>query len=285
MAKVAPTMTDNTVKRESRKSGRTADEVAEASIEVILAELRRTLRWGHPIQIGNAGRTLPELAVCHARASDQTIYARIDALNNLLIDAVENLDTAQPDDGSALRKLWGIDQNSRVTLTRRRIEANNGRWSQDHFRKQIEPHLLRDLAAELHRQNSLYLRPSRKVEASGMTPTIRESDFTEQEERISRIWAAVYGLRAEIIAANRHETIDNHELDVSKHTDAALMEYGNLLNQIHSYLDRYGERLIRHGEADFDPEALIRLAGWRLPLSERETEVIRLEAAKRFGYQ
>lgn len=118
-----------------------------------------------------------------------------------------------PDDvrGEAARTLFGLTPGTRGTsLTTRRQKATDG--DLDHFRKRIEPKIIRQLAWQLHQDSQNYIPRSRDVppqlEPSGDTPTITKGDISskdksEHEELLSRIWAHVYALRAEILRVER----------------------------------------------------------------------------------
>lgn len=79
---------------------------------------------------------------------------------------------------------------------------------------------------------------------------------------ISRIWQHVYGLRADLIATLRLSEAEGFEAQAEDHRQAALRQQAELRTLIAEYTETYGERLIRHGEAEYAVEALERLAGW-----------------------
>jgi hypothetical protein len=93
-------------------------------------------------------------------------------------------------------------------------------------------------------------------------------DASEHQELLSRLWAKVYALRAEVLLVERLKVwpFDSSEpetstrkLEVSiRKRDEAVKE---TRHAIQSYLATYGER-ISHGDADFNVESLMRLAGW-----------------------
>ncbi len=104
---------------------------------------------------------------------------------------------------------------------------------------------------------------------SGDTPQITPEDLHGRErllheELLSRLWAEVYGLRAEILAVERHRRF-NQEEGADRLLAAARarrdVRVAGLNQLIEDYVERYGER-IRHGEANFDARRLVRLAGW-----------------------
>ena len=65
-----------------------------------------------------------------------------------------------------------------------------------------------------------------------------------------------------------------------KEADAAAeLRLGILLNYLDDYMTRYGDRIL-HGEAEFKAEALIRLAGWRGELTEKQARELRWKARR-----
>lgn len=92
-----------------------------------------------------------------------------------------------------------------TTLTARRLEAAQIlERHEDHVRKHIEPKLLDELAFALHQENLRYKpvaeSPLPTTAAHEDTPVLTENSYTEQEELLCRVWSAVYGYRAELIA-------------------------------------------------------------------------------------
>lgn len=65
-------------------------------------------------------------------------------------------------------------------------------YDPDHFRKQIEPKLIAELAVTVHRDLLRYKSRAKRAPASleptGDTPSLNEAHFTHQEELVSRIW-------------------------------------------------------------------------------------------------
>ncbi len=141
------------------------------------------------------------------------------------------------------------------------------------MRKEIEPKIIQQMAWLVHVDSQTYKPRARGVPpplaVSGDTPQITPEDLhgrerLEHEELLSRLWAEVYGLRAEIFAVERHRRFGHEEgadrlLDLARQRrDARVAALGGL---IEDYVERYGER-IRHGDAEFDARRLLRLAGW-----------------------
>ena len=180
------------------------------------------------------------------------------------------IDMADETSGQALAILFGIAKGTRgTTLDSRRGQAARAlHYDPDHFRKRIEPGLLRELAAALYADLLRYKRRVRRSpmseEPTGDTPMLTEQHLTHQEELISRIWQHVYGLRAELIATARLEGQAGYQSQAEDHRQAAGREMEAVRNLIREFKELYGDEFIRHGEAEFVPEAFERLVNFVL---------------------
>ncbi len=204
--------------------------------------------------------------------------SRVKALDDLLVRLLVHY----PDDdlGEAARILFGIAPGARGTnLTRRRaMAAETIDREADHFRKRIEPTIIEQVAWQLHRDSQNYIPRGRAVppplESNGDTPVIRVGDVAsietaEHEELLSRLWAHVYALRAEILRSERlknwpHDPTepDTSARILSEAIAARDCEVDAVRHLIRTYTDRYGQR-INHGDAEFNADGLLRLAGWQ----------------------
>ncbi len=263
------------------------DDTAPPPIDEIAEGLKRVLRKGLPVIPDAAPDVLLQLRGVEARSIDPDDFlSRVKALNALFHTLLLALGDAE--EAQALQILFAVRGADRgTTLTVRRSRASSvGGWDYDatHFRRNIEPRLLRDLAWFLYEDSQNYTPRTKyapkPTEISGDTPSLTPADVNEQEELVSRIWALVYELRAELIRTARLEAIENG--DASELEDAqgsSLWLVARLLSRIHDYLERYGDRIL-HGDAEFRAEGLIRLAGWRHDLSGEEAIRLRYELAK-----
>jgi hypothetical protein len=164
-------------------------------------------------------------------------------------------------------------------------------YNDDHFRQEIVPKILRQLARQLHNDSQNYIPRNRQVppqaDISGDSPSIQaehlgSKERAEHEERLSRLWEYVYGLRAELIAIERLKAWPDGEHNNEKLVaarDSALWQLARLLSSTHDYVNQYGDRLM-HGEAEFNVEGLIRLAGWSGELPKEKAVKLRLLAAQ-----
>jgi hypothetical protein len=233
----------------------------------IAAALRQALRPGLPLTSKNAGQVLPSLRSVVARAvQPYELVSRVDALNRLLVRCIVELDEERG--SNALAILLAIAKGTRGTTlqVRRERAASLLNYDATHFRKRIEPVLIEALASLLYADLLRYRRRVRRApaaeEPTGDTPSIGPSDFTHQEELVSRIWAHVYALRAELLAAGRLSVDPRFESQAEDHCLAAVRERASVDTLVAEYVGTYGERFIRHGEAEWSVEGLVRLAGY-----------------------
>lgn len=249
--------------------------------------LKAVVRKGLPVVPDRAPELLLELRGVHARAIDPDDYlSRVKALNTLLQTLLLALGEAE--EAQALQILFAVraaDRGTTLTMRRERARVVGG-WDYDatHFRRHIEPRLIRDLAWFLHEDSQNYTPRTKyapdPIEISGDSPSLYPSDVNEQEELLSRIWALVYELRAELIhKARLDEAEDPDAHEVSEASDTTLWIVARLLTRIHEYLERYGDRIL-HGDAEFRVEGLIRLAGWSHDLPPEQATRLRYVLAR-----
>lgn len=234
----------------------------KVDVATLKAELAKLIRRGLPATPKTAGDVLPNLRSVIARSvHPYDPVSRIASLTQLLVRVLVEYE----DRGEAARILFGVAKGTRgTTLTGRRQKAADVlAYDVTHFRKQIEPEILETVATVLYEDLLRYKRRIRRAplaeEPTGDTPQITERDFTHQEELISRIWARVYDWRAELIAAGRLEGQPGYDSQAEDHRKAAVRQEQLLRRLIDEYGSTYGDRLIQHGEAEWNADALIRL--------------------------
>lgn len=238
-------------------------------VEQLTNELAKAIRPGLPLTQKNAGPILPNLRSVIARSvHPYDPQSRIQALNQLLVRLVMAIESERERNG--LIALFAIAKGTRgTTLDHRRQEAAAAMgYDPDHLRKRIEPQLLARLAEALYDDLLRYKRRVRRAptaeEPTGDTPMLTEEHLTHQEELISRIWQHVYGLRAELIASARLAVQPGYESQAEDHRQAAAREMESLRMVIKEFKTIYGEEFIRHGDAEYAPEALERLVNFVL---------------------
>lgn len=267
-----------TLRTRAERRGRVSTQDSPPAVEEIAKALRPIVTAGLPVRPSFADDTLLGLRGVVARSIDPSERLnRIKALDELLARLLVHY---QDDElGAAARILFGLAPGTRgMNLTNRRVAAATAIDREaEHFRKRIEPEIVMAVAWQLHRDSQNYIPRGRvtppPLEASGDTPVIRIGDVSskeaaEHEELVSRLWAHVYALRAEIL---RVERLRNWPFDASdaqlsaqklkRSIDRRTTEVENVKILVRSYIDRYGQR-ITHGEAEFDAQSLLRLAGW-----------------------
>ncbi len=242
-------------------------------------DLRPLLKRGLPVfgdAIAEGLLTLPGVI---ARAGGPDRASRAEAFNSLLRQLIARMPDNQTSRATAI--LFG-DWTGTIgtTLTERREGAAMvlGR-DPDHFRKHIEPRILGDVAAALTADSARMLTTSAMpprltpvlMQPAGLPEDIWAWETVEHEEHISRLWAAVYALRAELLACERLASFDPSSSELGGAADAALWRLGQLHVAIRIYRRGYGNRLL-HG--DIAPETLIGLAGWTPPLDPGEVDVV-----------
>ena len=247
-------------------------------VKEITEALNPILSSGLPVDDEFSDETLLGLRGVVARSIDPSDRLnRVKALDGLIKSQLVHY----PDDelGEAARALFGLAHGSRgLKITKRQERAAaESHFEVNHFRKKIQPKILKMLAWLIHQDSQNYIPRSRAVppplESSGDTPVITRDDVSSKEaaeyaELLSRLWAHVYALRAEILKVERLKTWlhDPTEPSVSaKVLEEAIaardfeVEAVRMLTQ--KYVDAYGQR-ITQGEAEFNAEGLLRLAGW-----------------------
>lgn len=255
-------------------------------LEALTTALQPVARAGLPLRPGVAPDALLSLAGVIARSVDaDDPLARVDALDRLLRATLKCL--TPPERAEATELLFVVARGGKTLTTRRTAAAAALDYEVHHFRKRIEPQLLSDIAWQLHRDSLNYIsrqRDAAPFEASGSTPVITEEQITqpdtaEHEILLSRIWSDVYGLRAELIAREATAT-DPEQADA--HSDAtlgALWYLARLLTKLHAYTERYGKSIL-HGSADYNADALIRLAGWTGDVTTEQARELRFVLAQ-----
>ncbi|MGH3404697.1 MAG: hypothetical protein ACRDRJ_19665 [Streptosporangiaceae bacterium] len=252
-----------------------------ASVAAPLEEsLRVLLRRGLPAAEGAIADRLLELPGVIARASGRDRASRAAAFNALLYQLIGRL-PGGPDSQTAARLLFGDGRrHASRTLTGRRAAAAMalGR-DPDHFRKHIELRLLGEVAGALAADSEHMARrpgPPRLAPVATPPPPLPADQFAweavEHEEHISRLWAAVYALRAELLAGERLASMDPAgRNELAGTSEAALWRLGQLHVAIRAYRRAYGTRLLN---SDLPPESLVSMAGWTPALDPAEAELI-----------
>ncbi|MEV7354787.1 hypothetical protein [Kitasatospora sp. NPDC091276] len=253
--------------------------LAEREASGLTEELRLLARKGLPLEPGGDWPRLTALASVTARAGEDTSpAARTEALDWVLRRVLARL---EPEGlrGPA-KALFGLPPavaGSNLTL-RREAAATAADREVHHFRKRVEPQLLTALAHALERDAAAQLKPwaSPPPVRPGRRRRLLPRDVfaweaSEHEEALTRLWACVYGLRAELLAVERQASMGDQG-EATAASDSALWRYGQLQAEARRYRAAYGAALLPDGEAA--PHELAALAGWTPKLSPIETALV-----------
>ncbi|CAL9550703.1 hypothetical protein SUDANB121_04449 [Nocardiopsis dassonvillei] len=243
--------------------------------------LTTLLRKGLPAVPGRATEPLLTLRSVLVRATDPTDEAaRVTALNSVLRTLLGRFDDARYADSA--RALFGLPPGAPgTTLTHRREAAAKAAGQDvDHFRKRVEPKLI-DRLAWMLRQDSEQFRvlpaaAPRLVPVRDRIPLPADVfawELTEHEEQLSRVWAAIYALRAELLALDRMTAMAQDRADISRQAASAAWRYGLLLAEAARYRDAYPPGSFG-ALADTSPEDLSALAGWVPPLGSETVDAL-----------
>lgn len=241
-------------------AGEYQPEGRDTSPEDIRAELRRILTKGLPVNANRAGDLLPHLRSIVSRAPHPyDLHSRVEALNRQMVRLLADLDN---EIGQPLRTLFCISKGTRGTnlTVRRERAAEEMGYEATHFRKQIEPKLLDELAEliyyDLLRYKSRSHRALEYNEPTGDTPDLTDRHLTYEEELLSRIWQHVYQLRAELIGQYRLDGQPGYERQVEEHRQNANVATERVKALVAEYRDTFGGDFIRHGDAEFAYERI-----------------------------
>lgn len=253
------------------------DHRASATDDGLLhAALASLLRKGLPVSGDSPSPYLLSLHGVLVRAADPAASAsRVLALNTLLRTLLVRFDDARY--AEAARALFGLPPGRPgTTLTRRREAAAKASGHDvDHFRKRVEPRLL-DRLAWLLWQDSEQFRAvpavaPRLTRAPADMPSLPGDVFAwelaEHEAQLSRVWASIYALRAELITLDRMAAMGSDHQRISRQSITAAWRYGVLRVDIETYLDAYAKGGFG-ALADATPDDLASLAGWSPPLGD-----------------
>jgi hypothetical protein len=243
--------------------------IDDVEIHELVIELRRLVEKGLPVSDELAGEILPNLRSIYARSvvpNDRR--SRISSLNQLLPRLIAAMSDSEYREANQV--LFGLAPGTRGTLmtARRRQVAKLRNYSLPHVKDVIVAQMLEGIAIAIYndllRYRSRIKRSVESLEPTGDSPKIEPEHITHEEELMSRIWQHVYGLRAELIACARLSMELGYESQAEDHRQVALREEADLKNIIAEYIETYGNSLIRHGETEFTPEAIVRLSKWQI---------------------
>lgn len=256
-----------------------SDELAGHASSGLAGELRLLARKGLPPEPGGDWPRLAALASVTARAGDDTgPAARAEALDWVLRRVLARLEPeGLREPAKALFGLLPSEAGANLTCRREAAAKAAGR-EVHHFRKRVEPQVLDLIAHALERDAAAQskswaspppVRPGRR--RRDLPRDVFAWEAAEHEEALTRLWACVYALRAELLAVERQASMGDRG-EATAASDAALWRYGQLQAQARRYRAAYGGALLPDGEAA--PHQLAALAGWTPPLSPVESALV-----------
>jgi hypothetical protein len=241
-------------------------------------DLRPLLRRGLSVD-AEAAEHLLALPGIVARSAGPDRASRIRAFNALLRQLIARVPDANLSLAAAVLFGDGPSGTGRTLTVRRESAAKVLGMHPDHFRKHLEPRILTQLAqalaADSARMRSDRIAPPQLVPMVAPPAQLPEDMFAweavEHEEHLSRLWAAVYALRAELLACERLSSMDRDGQQLLDAAQRSLWRWGQLQVAIREYRRTYGVRLLN---ADIAPGKLVGMAGWTPQLDPVDVEVV-----------
>ncbi|MDQ2706373.1 MAG: hypothetical protein M3Z25_01445 [Actinomycetota bacterium] len=186
----------------------------------------------------------------------------------------------------AARAMFGLaPAETGLSLTARRAAAAAAAGHEvHHFRKRVEPRLLDELAAALLADSDRFTRV--QLAAPRLAPTAcRERvgadpfawEVAEQEEALTRVWSAIYALRAELLAVERLISLDLDDQQVIAHAVTAAWRWALASTAARTYTAAFPAQA--HDAAQPDAADLVALASWTPTLASDQQERLRAAAA------
>lgn len=262
------------------------DEIAVSETAAIAEGLKVLLKRGLPVTPETAPPVLLALPSVTARSVDPASpAARADALERLVRSQLQSLGLSEL--RAPAKVLFGIGALGSSLTTRRGLATERADYHIDHFRKRVEPKIIRQLAWQIARDGLQYVGRTYGVEPlapSGVTPTISDDDLDNDEGAnkqilLSRIWSDVYGLRAELITYEHVKDDPERSAETAEAETGTRWYLARLLTHLDRWTDKYGHQIL-HGNAEFNAEALIRLAGWSGELTAEQSRELRFRLAR-----
>jgi len=262
-----------------------------SQLDEVAGALARVLRRGLPVSPATVDPVLLELHGVSARAIDPVeVGSRTAALDGILRGLLARFPDTRY--APAARAMFGLaPAEPGLNLTARRDTAAAAAGHEvHHFRKRVEPRLLDELATALMADADRFTRaqfaaprlaPATGRERVGADPFAWE--VAEQEEALTRVWSAIYALRAELLAVERLISLDLDDQQVIAHTVTAAWRWALASIATRTYTTAFDPEPDNNapGEANSGRAAaeLLALAGWTPTLTAAQQQRLRDAAA------
>lgn len=244
------------------------------------AALAGVLRRGLPITAVDP--VLLDLRGVVSRAVDPHDQAsRTTALDGVLRGLLARFPDARY--AGAARALFGLPpaQPGQTLTIRRDLAAGAAGHEVHHFRKRVEPRLIDQLASALLADADRFTR-SRGIAPRLAPPAGRQKvgadpfawEVAEHEEALSRLWAAIYAARAELLAVERLLSLGADRQQVIPQAVTAAWRWAQASLEVTSYAGAFGI-----ATDEVRAHELVALAGWTPPVTAEQVSRLRQAAA------
>ena len=256
----------------------------------VLAALHRVLRRGLPVTPQAVDPVLLGLRGVRARAVDPADDgSRTAALDGVLRGVLARFPDVRY--AVATRALFGLPpaEAGQNLTARRDVAAAAAGHEVHHFRKRVEPRLVEQVAWALRADADRFTRS--QVVAPRLAPTSERQavpadpfawEVTEHEEALSRVWSAIYALRAELLAVERMISLDvDRQQIINRIVTAAWRWALASVTTATAYAAAFTTPNTEPDPSAGDQGAaeLVALAGWTPPMTATEQSWLRAAAA------
>lgn len=251
-------------------------------VRVVAAALAGILRRGLPITAAAADPVLLDLRGVISRSADPDDEAsRTTALDGVMRGLLARFPDARY--AAAARALFGLPpaQSGQTLTIRRDLAAEVASHEVHHFRKRVEPRLIDQLASALLADADRFTR-SRGIAPRLAPPAGRQRvgadpfawEVAEHEEALSRLWAAIYAARAELLAVERLLSLGVDRQQLITQAVTAAWRWAQASLEATSYAGAFGTATDEVSAHD-----LVALAGWTPGVTAEQASRLRQAAA------
>ena len=236
----------------------------------VVAAIGQLLRRGLPVTPATADPVLLNLRGIVARAVDPADEAsRTAALDGTLRGLLARFpDTRYAPAARALFGLPPAEPGQNLTV-RRDLAAGQAGHEVHHFRKRVEPRLIEKVAWELladadrfTRSPMIAPRLAPVTERQPVQPDPFAWEVAENEEQLSRLWSAIYAVRAELLAVERLISLRADQIDISHTAVTAAWRWAVARAEAIGYTTAFAP--------DLNADDLVALSGWTPALTEAQ---------------